>query len=193
MWDINTLLTSAGVSLGTDVLTSVNHISSDGQFLDGLDSQGQGFVVRYIDGGPAAPFPESRPSGVDTPPVEQPRYGSIDLFAISPGQATFGLGLSGDGSVAVGYGNDGSGVQQAFRRTAAGGIATLGFIGTGGATPFAIARAANGDGSVVVGNAANGRHELQFQQHLGLLRDQRRGVPLDGGRHGGPGLVGRSD
>ena len=152
MWDLNTLLTSAGLNLGSEVLRIASRVTPDGQFISGTDNGGLGFIARYIDGGPAAT--QTYPSApVDTPPPQAPSNGSLTTLG-APGGG-FGFGISGDGAVAVGYASIGTVNQEAFRWTATGGLVGLGFLGgTGGASPFSVARAANEDGAVVVGNSS---------------------------------------
>ena len=64
-------------------------------------------------------------------------------------------GVSADGSVSVGYGIDNNGRETAFRWDQAGGLLSLGTLGTESHMMGSIANSVSGDGLAVVGESAN--------------------------------------
>jgi probable HAF family extracellular repeat protein len=79
-----------------------------------------------------------------------------------PGHVTsFALGISGDGRVVFGVSFDDTGLPQAFRWTAATGMVGLGALPPD--FPGSIARAANRDGSVIVGQTTLFNLRLAFR------------------------------
>jgi probable HAF family extracellular repeat protein len=74
--------------------------------------------------------------------------------------ASFANGVSGDGSVVVGYGFIASG-QEAFRWTSSGGMVGLGDLPGGNFSSFA--NGVSGDGSVVVGRGTSASGEEAFR------------------------------
>jgi probable HAF family extracellular repeat protein len=81
-------------------------------------------------------------------------------------------GISADGSTIVGYGYPATTSHEAFRWTAGGGFAGLGFVPC---DTWSIARAASGDGSIVVGDPQTAQGDCIFiwdaQHGIRRLRD----------------------
>ena len=79
--------------------------------------------------------------------------GPQNLGQFAGGNSGLAFGLSGDGSITVGYANDGSFTDRAFRWTSAGGMQSLGTLpggGSGGSGAYGI----SSDGSTIVGTSA---------------------------------------
>jgi probable HAF family extracellular repeat protein len=81
--------------------------------------------------------------------------------------ASVALGVSGDGSIVVGYGTSASGIE-AFRWTQAGGIVSLGDLPGGSVSSFA--SGVSDDGSVVIGfgSSANGYEAFRWTTSGGI-------------------------
>jgi probable HAF family extracellular repeat protein len=92
--------------------------------------------------------------------------GITDLGAINGGRNSSALGVSGDGSVVVGFANDGSapfmGIDKAFRWTQSGGMESLGVL-RDSASANSQAAGVSSDGNVVVGNASDGQRTQAFR------------------------------
>jgi probable HAF family extracellular repeat protein len=89
------------------------------------------------------------------------------LPPVEGGLMSFGYGVSGDGFVVVGMGDDNDSPQLGVRWTSAGGMTRLGTLGG----PYSIAGAANLDGSVVVGDSTTpgGSHAFRWTAASGML------------------------
>lgn len=94
-------------------------------------------------------------------------YGIGDLPGGSSTLASEVLGLSADGTVAVGYSQSADG-YEAIRWTPSGSMVSLGDLSSGNTTAFA--RAASSDGSVVVGagTSASGTETFRWTSGTGL-------------------------
>lgn len=94
--------------------------------------------------------------------------GMAPLGALTvPGSSNPALGVSGDGSVAVGMYQ--TSIQEGYRWTAATGMVSVGNLGA----PYTFAFAASGDGSVVVGSgltgALNGARCFRWTEASGIV------------------------
>lgn len=110
-------------------------------------------------------------SGYDVSDVGRVAVGSVQMstgeqaFRWTPTEGMSGLGykpgyiastaygISGDGSVVVGYDRSSAGQVQAFRWTQSGGMTGLGYLNGGN---YSSAAAVSGNGSVIVGEAGTG-------------------------------------
>jgi len=165
MKSLPALLTAAGVDMSGITETNAVGISADGQFIalegyPGSDPE-EGFVVRYIDGGPGIPTLTTPVLDLPAPPAPRTAFAATPTTGfqtIAPlaggGQFVVANKISGDGTTVVGRSSyTETGLSEAFLWTAAGGTQGLGFLTPG--NPLSTAFGVDSDGGVVVGDSNN--------------------------------------
>lgn len=115
--------------------------------------------------------------GGGSPPPAGPPPSFQGLGQLAGGIQSYALGVSGNGTVVVGYAVDAASVDHAFRWTAATGMQDLGNLGVPGAEAYA----ANLDGSVVVGTSHDGSPGLGYHAFRWTASGGMQALPIANG------------